>query len=53
MSDNINKVVDRGEKLDDLGERAGDTHTHTHTHTTQRNTHTNVDARVEFRPCFV
>ena len=23
MSDNINKVVERGEKLDDLGERAG------------------------------
>ena len=23
MSDNINKVVERGDKLDDLGERAG------------------------------
>ena len=24
MSDNINKVVERGDKLDDLGERAGE-----------------------------
>ena len=54
MHDNINKVVERGEKLDDLGERAGITHMHTHTHThthtythTHTHTHTHRDTHAQ------